>query len=75
MNWDEVFSKVGKYTRFGKDMLWWYKTGKNLYDTGKDVWDKYFYKTMPHHQFDDLPSNLNNIVKEYLRKNKNFYVC
>lgn len=47
-----MFNKVGKATRFGKDVYWWYKTGKNLYDKGKDIWDEYFYKTMPHHEFD-----------------------
>ena len=51
-----MFSKVGKYTKLGKDLHWWYKTGKNLYDKGKDVWDEYFYKTMHNHQFDDILS-------------------
>ena len=42
-----MFNKVGKATRFGKDMYWWYNAGKKLYDKGKDIYDQYFYKTMP----------------------------
>lgn len=47
MSWDQVFSKVGKYTKFGKDLQWWYNTGKKLYDKGKDFYDQYIYDDNP----------------------------
>lgn len=40
-------NKVGKYTRFGKDLQWWYYTGKKLYGKGKDIYDQYFNNDRP----------------------------
>lgn len=46
MSWDKVFDKVRKGTRFAQDINWWYKTGKYLYDKGKDFYD--WYSSGPH---------------------------
>lgn len=74
-----MFNKVGKATRFGKDMYWWYNTGKKLYDKGKDIWDEYFYKTMPHHQFDDIlsPGKWKEKIYDFGANSvtMDFYVC
>lgn len=67
-----MINKVGKATRFGKDLQWWYNTGKNLYDKGKDIYKQYFTNTAPLFRH-EIP--LNNIVNDYLRKKNHFYVC
>lgn len=61
-----MVNKVGKATRLGKDMYWWYKTGKKLYDKGKDVYDQYFTNTAP--LFRDKPVDFGIPVMD-------FYVC
>lgn len=42
-----MINKVGKATRFGKDLHWWYNTGKKVYEKGKDIYDQYFYNDDP----------------------------
>lgn len=52
---------VGTVKRFAGDAKYLYKFGKNIYDT---LFRRHVFK-----------SDLDNIVSEYLRKNKEFYVC
>lgn len=68
-----MVNKVGKATRFGKDMYWWYNTGKKLYNKGKDIYDQYFYNSGP-----DFSKAFNDGDWKYFGESAvsmEFYVC
>ena len=63
---------VNTIKRFAGDAKYLYKFGKNFlkggYEGAKNIYDTVFRS----HRYN---SNLDNIVNEYLRKNKEFHVC
>lgn len=60
-----MINKVGKATRFGKDLHWWYKTGKNLYNKGKDIYDEYFTNTAPLFRDKPVDFGVNSVIMEF----------